>query len=299
MGLGLSFGSKKQSGSGTSTIDKTTDLTGSQQTQSTQQGTTNTNTTGTTQTSQNQQGATNQTQDSTNKGTTSGRQTGTVTALGQDVQDALSERVKSVMAGGITDDSISALNDAIGARTQAFDTESFVSGILGQARGRGEQTLQEQNSAFGSAIGGTAGTNSMAALLAQRGRNDLETNLAGVAASARAQGESITNQNLQTASGIQQGLTGVVDTLTDSLKGSTTTTDMTSLTDEISQLIGKSGAISNQNTTGTQNQSTSSTTDQLLQEIANVLTQQQQKETGSESTTQKGKSGGFGISLGL
>lgn len=299
MAFGISFGSKKQSGTGTSTIDKTTNLSGTQQNQSTQSGQTNTSTTGTTNTSQNQQGSTLNTQDQTNRGQTTGRQTGTVTSLGQDVQDALSERVSAVLGRGITDSSLDALSAAVGDRVGSFDADSFVSGIVGQARNRGEQTLQEQGSAFGSVAGGTANTNSMVALLAQRGRNDLEANIAGIEAQARAQAEGITNQNLQTAAGVQTGLAGIGEALAGTLKGATSTTDMTSLTDEINQLIGKSGGISNQNTTGTQTQNQNTSTTQFLEELANLITNQTSRETGSEVSTQKGKSGGFGLSLGF
>lgn len=298
MGIGLSFGSKKQSTSGTSNVDKTIDTSGSQQTNTQTQGQTNTSTIGTTNTSNLTQGTSQQTQDQQNVGQTTGRTTGTVTTLGQDVQDALAERIKSILAGGITEQSMSAINQGIQGNAN-FDVSSFVNGIVGSARNRGEQTLQEQNSAFAARAGGTAATNSMAALLAQRGRNDLEANLAGIAAQATAQGEGIRQSGLSSSVNALTGTAGIASGLASALKGGTTTTDMTSLTDEISQLIGKTGSTSSESSVGTQQQAQTSQTNQLLQEIANVLTQQQQKETGTETTTQKGKSGGFGLSLGL
>src|SRR3546814_15535664 len=65
-----------------------------------------------------------------------------------------------------------------------FDPVSFVNDSVAAARNRGEQTLQASNSALGSAIGGTAADNPMAAFLAQRGSNDLAATLAGVRARA-------------------------------------------------------------------------------------------------------------------
>jgi hypothetical protein len=299
MGIfGISLGSKKSSGSGTSSIDKTTDLTGSQQSTSTQQGTTNTSTTNQGMTSTSQQGATNQTQDSTTRGQTTGRTTGTTTTLGQDVQDALSSKVQQILAGGITDANIAQLSNMISGRS-GFDSDSFVSGIVDNARNRGEQTLQESNSAFAARAGGTANTNSMAALLAARGRNDLESNLAAIQSQAQAQAEQIQNQNLSTAVQAQSGVAGLAQGLADTLKGGTTSVDMTQLSDEIQQLIGKTGGISSQTGTEATSQTQDSTTNQLLTQIANILTQQTQKETGTEVQTQKGKNGGFGISLGL
>lgn len=298
MGFGLSFGSKKQSGSSTSNIDKTTDLTGSQNTNTTSQGQTNTSTVGQTSSATTSQGAQQQTQDQKNIGQTTGRTKGTTTSLGQDVQDALAERIKSILGGGITDESMNVINQGIRGNAN-FDVESFVNGIVGGARNRGEQTLQEQNSAFAARAGGTASTNSMAALMAQRGRNDLEANLGAIAADATAKGEGIRQSGLNTSVNALTGTAGIASALAGALKGGTTTTDMTQLTDEISQLIGKSGSITSQTTTGMETQQQTSQTNQLLQEIANVLTQQQQREVGTEKTTQKGKSGGFGLSLGL
>lgn len=295
MGFGLSFGKKKQSSSGTSTVDKTTDLTGTQNTNTTSQGTTSTATSGTqaTTTQQNQTGSTAQQQ----TGTTSGSTKGVVTTLGQDIQDALSSKVKEVLGAGVSGDSLQSLSDAVGGRATSFDGNAFVSAIMGNARNRGEQTLQEQQSAFNSGVGGTAGTNSMAALLASRGRNDLESSLAATEAQARAQAEGITNDNLKTGAGVAQGITSIATALGDTLKGATSTSDTTNLMQEISNLLGSSA----QSTTGSENTATSQTskTDQLLQEIANVLTSQQQKEVGTETQKMKGKSGGFGLSLGF
>lgn len=298
MAFGISFGKKKQSAQGTATLDKESELFGSQQQTSTQQGTTTTDTTGRTSGTTTQQGAQQQTQDSRNIGSTTGRQTGTTTSLDSGVQDALADRIRSVLAGGVTDENIMNLSRQIGGLGD-FDADSFVSGIVGQARNRGEQLLQEQNSSFAANAGGTADTNTMAALMAQRGSADLSANLAGIEAQARAQAAGIQQQGVATAVGAQTGLAGIADSLANALKGGTTTTDMTSLTDEISQLIGRGGTISTQTGTSDETQRQSSQTDQLLTQIADILTQQSQRERGTETQQQSGKSGGFGLSLGF
>jgi hypothetical protein len=296
MAFGLSFGKKKSSSEGTATIDKLTDLTGSQQSTSTQSGVTDTSTLGQTNSQQATTGATSQTQDSLTSGSTTGRTTGTTTTLGGDVQDALADRIKSILSGGVTDENISKLSSQISGRSD-FDEAAFVSGIVGQARNRGEQLLQEQNSAFGSNVGGVASTNSMAALMAQRGRNDLDANLAGIEAQAAATAAGINNQNIQTSVSAQTGMAGIAQALATALKGGTTTTDMTQLTDEIQQLIGKTGGITQQNVVGSETQQQNTQTNQLLQQISDVLTQQSTQETGTETQKMKGKSGGFGISI--
>lgn len=292
--LGFSFGKKKQSGTSDSTMQSTTNLTGNQTQSSLQQGQTTTETSGTTQSTGTQQGTTTTDQSQSQSGTN--RQTGVTTTLGSDVVDALSKTVQQVLSGGVTDANLANLSNMIAGKGD-FNADSFVEGIVGQARNRGEQTLQEQSSAFASRVGGTAKTNSMAALLEQRGRNDLEANLAGIAAQARGQAEGIENQNLQAAAGAQQGVAGIAAQLAEAAKGGTSTTDVTSLTEQISQLLGRDTSLqSSQQATAAQE---TSATSQLLAQIAQVLTQQTEQQSGTESTTQKGKSGGFGLSLGI
>lgn len=296
--LGLSFGKKKQSGTSTGTMTGVTDLTGSQTTNSTQAGSTNTTgtTTGTQTQSGTQTGTTIQDQSQTNQGTN--RTQGLTTSLGSDVIDTLSQTVKSVLGNGVNPGNIAALSDMIGGKA-GFDKDAFVSGIVDQARGRGEQTLQEQNSAFASRAGGTAGTNSAAALLAQRGRNDLESNIAGIQAQARGQAEGIENQNLGTAIEAQSGIAGIGAALAEAAKGGQTTTDVTQLTDEISKLLGQTGTTGATTQTGTSTEQSTTQTNQLLAQIAEVLTQQRENTSQTENVVQKGKSSGFGISAGM
>src|SRR3546814_692276 len=106
------------------------------------------------------------------------------------------------------------------------------------ARNRGEQTLQESNSALGSAIGGTAADNTMAALLAQRGSNDLAATLAGVRASATQTAAEIARGNVATAAGVNQNTAGTVAEIGNLLKGATTTTSQQSLEEQIAALVG-------------------------------------------------------------
>src|SRR3546814_709458 len=113
-----------------------------------------------------------------------------------------------------------------------FDPVSFVNDSVAAARNRGEQTLQESNSALGSAIGGTAADNTMAALLAQRGSNDLAATLAGVRASATQTAAEIARGNVATAAGVNQNTAGTVAEIGNLLKGATTTTSQQSLEEQ-------------------------------------------------------------------
>src|SRR3546814_18469139 len=105
-----------------------------------------------------------------------------------------------------------------------FDPVSFVNDSVAAARNRGEQTLQESNSALGSAIGGTAADNTMAAFLAQRGSNDLAATLAGVRASATQTAAEIARGNVDTAAGVNQNTAGTVAEIGNLTTGEPTTT---------------------------------------------------------------------------
>lgn len=298
MGLGFSFGSKKNTGTGVSdstqnqtiNTNQTNSTSGLTQTDSTKTGTslTNQNTTGT-QTGVNQQ---NQTQ------STTGKTTGTQTSLGQDVQDALAEKVKSILGNGISDSSIMSLQQQIGG-LQNFDAEGFVNGLTQAAQAKGEKQLQQTVSQFGNGIGGSASTNSMAALMQTQGQQDLLATVAGITADAQATAADIMNKNATTSINGTSALAGIASALAGTLKGATTTTDTTQLTDEISALLGKTGQTNVQDSqTGTSSSEQQSQT-QLLEQIAKMLGVQDSQTQTHETTTQKTKSGGFGLSLGL
>lgn len=292
--LGFSFGKKKASGTATDTRNETTTLSGTQTQAGVQSGVTNTSTSssGTQQTSQS--GVTTQDQTQSQSGTQ--KTTGTTTTLGTDVIDTLSGVVKQVLGAGVTDANIAALSNMIAGRTN-FNADQFVDDQVTAARTRGEEQLQEQNSAFGNTIGGTANENSMAALLAARGRNDLEANIAGVRSSAEQAAQDIQNKNLGAAIEAQTGIAGIGQALTEAIKGGTTTTDMTQLTDQISNLLGKN--TSAESGTTTEQQQSNQQVTQLLDTLQQLLTNQTSNTTGTETETSKTKSGGLGLSLGI
>lgn len=296
--LGLSFGKKKTTTDQTSDVNKTDTLVGSQSQATTgfNQSNTATTSTGNQSTTGTTTGSTTTNQQQQDTGTQ--RQTGTTTTLGADVTEGLSAAVKSLLAGGINDANIASLSNMIAGRA-GFDADSMVSNIVTGARTRGEQELQERNASIQSAVGGTDITNSMAALLAERGRNDLESNLAGIEGAARAQAEGIANQNLQAGVAAQGSLADQAAGLGSVLKGAETTVDMATLTDQISQLLGTQGTTQNvsQNTATAETQNTATT--QLLAELVNALTNQQQTTVGTEHTkgTQKGSGGGLSLNI--
>lgn len=296
IGIGLSFGHRTQSGTQDTTTNGTTNLSGNQTTTSSQAGTTNTNTTQNTNTNTSGTASGQNTTNQTNQTAGTNRTTGITTSLGQGTIDALSGAVGHVLGGGVTPENIAQLSEMIRGRGD-FNGDQFVTDTVDAARNRGEQTLQEQNSAFAARAGGTAETNSMAALLGQRGRNDLESSIANIRAQATAQAEGIQNQNLATAAGAQNQVAGIGTALAEALKGGSTTTDMTQLTDQIASLVGRDTSLNatNQATTGTSTES--STTDQLLSQIAQILTQQRETTSGTEHVANRGNTSGIGASV--
>ena len=296
--LGLSFGKKKQTSNNKTEIDKleTALSNESKNTTGTRNTTSSSTTTGTQTTTGTTTGSSTMNQQQADRGTQS--QTGTTTTLGADVQAGLSNAVMSLLAGGVNDANIANISNMIAGRS-GFNADQFVADTVLGARTRGEQTLQETNAARESAIGGTAGTNSMAALLANRGRNDLEANIAQITAATQAQAQGIVNQNLAAAVGAQGSLSEQAAGLGQTLKGATTTVDQQTLTDQLSQLLGSQTqqTAMNQNVASSQTQNTATT--ELLTEILNAITSGTNRTVGTENSTGTNKISGGGLSLSL
>ena len=296
--LGLSFGRRRQRSTQDTTVARDETMSGTQQQASTglQQSTSSSTSAGT-QTSTNATDMTTRTnQSQTDRGTQTTR--GTTTTMDAGSTAELSSAVQRILSGGITDANIASLSNMI-ADSTGFNTEAMVANVVSAARNRGEQDLQERNAVIQSAVGGTDTSNSMAALLAQRGRNDLEANIAGVTAQAIAQAEGIRNQNLTAAAGAQGAIADQAAALGSVLRGAVTTVDNQTLTDQLSQLLGS------QNQTGTQTGTTSTTqqqetvTTQLLQELMNAIMNQESNMRGTENMRGTGRSSGGGLSLSL
>jgi hypothetical protein len=296
--LGLSFGKKKQSSTTSGTVTKDENVTGSQQQSTTGlQQSQSSSTSTSNQTSSQLTDTTSRTnQSQTDRGSQLTR--GTTTTLDAGTTTGLSSAVQRLLAGGINDANIASLSNMIAGVT-GFNPEAMVSGIVDGARGRGERELQERNAAIQSTVGGTDTTNSMAALLAQQGRNSLERSIAEITAQAVGQAETIRNQNLAAGVGAQGAMAEQAAGLGGILRGAVTTVDNQTLTDQLSQLLGtqnQSGSMTGSQS-GTQQQDTQTT--QLLQELLNALTTQNTNSIGTENSTTRGRTSGGGLSISL
>lgn len=296
--FGLSFGKKKQSSTQDTNVSRNESMTGTQQqaTSGLQQSQSSTTSTGTQNTNQasNTSSLTSQTQN--DRGTQSTR--GTTTTLDTRTSTALGDAVSKILAGGVNDANIASLSNLI-AGVSGFSPEAMVANTVAAARNRGEQELQERNAVIQSNVGGTDTTNSMAALLAERGRNDLEANIAGITAQVTGQAEGIRNANLVTGVQAQSGLTDQAANLANVLKGATTTVDQATLTDQLSQLLGNQSQTGTTTGTTTTAQQQNTATTELIQQLMQALTTQNSAMTGTENVKGTGKQSGGGFSLSL
>lgn len=94
-----------------------------------------------------------------------------------------------------------------------FNVEEFVKGIMTQANNTVGNQLEESINLTESDIGGTQGTNSMAALLANRLGTDAASQLAGIEAQAVGEGEKIRQAQLDSQTNSIVGLTGAQNKL--------------------------------------------------------------------------------------
>ena len=199
------------------------------------------------------------------------------------------------LLGGITNSAGSSAISSAGQSLLDFDPVSYVDDAVHAATVRGQTQLQETNSTIGNAIGGTAGDNTMAALLAQRGSNDLAASLAGVRNQATSAAADIMRQNVSTAAGVNASQASTIAQIGQLLKGATTTTNQTTLESQIAQLLGQTSQATqtaeSANTATAQNTASS----QLVNELVNALINQTTNKVGTEDVRSKTKSGGFGI----
>lgn len=100
-------------------------------------------------------------------------------------------------------------DNAEGAK-EDFDVDAFVNGIMQQATSVATMDLDKNINLAEGAVGSTQGNNSMAALLANRLRNETSANLAGVKAQAVAEGTKIADEKDSAATERAVALTGMM-----------------------------------------------------------------------------------------
>lgn len=292
MGLGLSFGKKKQSGTTASTVTKDEQTSQQQDSTkaSTQTGTQSTNTTGLSLGSTTN--AATQTQAEAGTKTTAG--TTSTSAFSQDVLAGLEGLVSGLTAGsgktaGVVDNAVKSL--------QEFDPNSYVDSSVSAAMASEASGLDQIFGGLSDQIGSGLGNNSMATLLAARAQGDSTARIEGVRANATAEAQKINQGNQAGAVSAAQSQNQVLTQFLDALKGGNTTTVQNVGETTAGTTTGSSNATG---TTSEQNsqQSQTSSTQQLLETLSQLLTGNTQS-TGTENSKTTGKTAGGGLSLSL
>lgn len=282
MAFGISFGSKKEKGTSLTNVNKTETQDQTQTGIQTTQGATST----TGQSSTSTTGATTQTGATT--GSTTGQQTTQqqATQFSEPVLSSLESTVQSLL--GTLPGSPSQLDNN-------FNHEAFVQGGTEAAASKIQTDLESSLNSIFDQFGGRDDQNSMATLLANRGRSDAAASIAGVRSQLEGQAQEIErNRFLANLQGVgqQEGfLTQVLDALKGGRAATTGTTQTAEQTAGTSQQAGT--------TAGTE--TTQMSQQQLTQQIQALLQQLQGTTTtvGTEATKSTGKSGGFGLGLSI
>jgi hypothetical protein len=297
MALGISFGSNKSKTNETKTTDQTQTSNQTKAGTTTSSGTTtgSSNTSGSSQTSGTQQ---NQQQGSTTQtGTQTGSQTGVTNLFGADVlsglEGAVGGLIQGIFGAGGTGGAVDA--SALGQ----FDPAAFVQGGLASAQAATQGTLESNINQLTSGIGGTAGSNSMAALLANRLRSDSAASLAGVEADLNARAQETVRQNVLAQQQVQSAQNDFLGNLLAGLKGGTQTTTGTQT--QANTQTGSSastGTTTSAEQTAQQQSTQTQQTQQLIEQLQELLSGVQSL-TGTETLAGTTKKSGGGLSLSL
>lgn len=131
------------------------------------------------------------------------------------------------------------------AKAPQFDVEKFAKGIMDQATAGAQLDLESGIHGAGSATGGSASGNSMAALLANKVQNQTAANLAGIGSEATATGEQIRQaqqgQLTEGIMGLSSGLSQQLLALIGATRGASTRGKSTSIEHTEGRGTSKSG----------------------------------------------------------
>lgn len=232
-----------------------------------------------------QTGTQNQQQNQTSSqqtGTTAtGSQTGAISRLDSDTESMLRENVQKLLGAGTGYDSAKARLNQVATGGSNFDEESFVRGIMGSARSAAMGELESGGNQIEAEAGGGSDSNSAAALLKNKLRNQTAATLGGVEQRARGQAAEITRAQQESKTGqiatLGQQMDSSVGTLLGSLLQASQTEQRTDAETSAATTAGTTNTNTNQqtqqtNTTkqksataGTQQSATTGTVNQASQ----------------------------------
>ncbi len=286
--FGLSFGTKKNSTDQTTDVNKTetqnqtqtgtnlttgvTDQTTSQQAQSSTTGVQSGKTAGTSQTN------------STSAGTTTGTTSTFSDPVLQGIESLVSQMFGSVNASPTISD---------------FNVDEFVSNGMQAADLNIRDRIETDVNKLVNNVGGSAGSNSAVALLANKMKNAGAAESAGIKSQLTAQGEGIARENTLASNEVAATSQGFLGSLLSALKGGVVTqqTQEQQVASQNQQTAGITDSTTSENTASSAT-SQSQQTQQLLEEI-NQLINGTATTVGTEHLVGTQKQSGGGFSLGL
>lgn len=288
MAFGLSFGTKKQTTDSTSNINKT---------ENTNQQQTGTNTSsGTSTSNSNSSGTSSTVGQQTTSQTGSQQTTGTQTGTTKQTTSAFSDSTLSAIEKAVGD-----LFGKVGggAPISAFNKEGFIADGVGAATRDILSGLDSNVNQLTTNLGGTSGSNSMAALLENRMRGDAAAEVQGVRTNLTAQAEQIARDNILAQTQVAGQDQGFLGNLLAALKGGqVTTTGTESSTTAQNQTNQTSGTQTNSEQTQQQQTQQQVQTQQLI-EMMEQLLKGTTNTVGTETTKGTTKQSGGGFSLAL
>lgn len=292
MGLGISFGKKKQSSTTNSTLTKN-EQTNQQQTSDKSSTSTQSQTgyqsgsaTGTSSTTQ---------QDLQSQQSTKGSTGQQMTQLFSDQALGGLEAAVASLFGGV--DKSAGVTDAAIDSMGGFDAAGYVDSSVRAAQSAEQAGLDQIFGGLEDRIGSSLGNNSMAALLAARAQGDSAARVEGVRAQATGQAQEIQRNNALGSVQAAQQQNATLNAFLETLKGGT---GVTSTTGTETATGTTTGTQTGTTQTAEQNQQTSQQTSiTQLTEMLNQLLSGTVATVGTENTKTKGKTSGGGLSLSL
>lgn len=180
-------------------------------------------------TNENTTGSTSQTGNDTSKvAGTSGQvqtNTGNTSRLDAATTSLLTKQVQSLMAQSKTGstDVLNQLN-SLNSPANAFNANTYVSGIMKAATANARSGQESDLNSIYAGTGGNGGTNSAAALLANKERDSTAATLSGIQAQATGDAQNILAQRASTTEGLSGALQSNVSGLLQLLEGAGETT---------------------------------------------------------------------------
>lgn len=168
----------------------------------------------------------------------------TTSRLDPATQALLTQKVQQLLnSAGSGQSAVAGQLSSVTAPGADFDPHAFVAGIMKAATSNATYDQESSLNKIASSTGGTADTNSAAALLSNRVRNATADNLAGVQADATARGQEILKTHADTISGLaasqDQGLNTMIGALLQGQETTAGTQNQAQTTQQVQQQIAK------------------------------------------------------------